>query len=51
MKTETTDKGYYVMGQYTSSAWFPTKEEAQKEVNRLVSVGLWGGVKPYVEKA
>ena len=42
--------GYYVMGKHTSRAWYPTKEEAEKEVKRILMVGNWSGVPPRIEK-
>jgi len=46
-------EGFYVMtyggGRYTSVAWFPTREEAQAEVDRIKMRGAWSGMPPKVE--
>ena len=49
-----TGEGYYVMkyggGRYTSVAWYPTKAEAQKEVDHIMMIGAWSGKEPKIEK-
>jgi len=48
-------EGYYVMkwggGRYTSVAWYASRVDAQREVDRIVLVGAWSGKVPYVEDA
>ena len=41
--------GFYVMGRYTSLAWFLRREDAEAEVHRLVLKGAWSSILPYVE--
>ena len=49
-----TPKGYYVMtfggGRYGSIAWYPTKEQAEKEVARIKMTGAWSGMPPKIEQ-
>lgn len=46
--------GFYVMtwggGRYTSVSWHSTREEADREVARLILVGSWRGMPPKVEE-
>jgi len=45
-------KGYYIMQygaeRYTSVAWYATKQEAQKELDRMLTVGAWRGLPPKI---
>jgi hypothetical protein len=41
------NNGYFVMGQYTSVAWFLKKEDAIKLANRL---NIFGGTWYYVKE-
>lgn len=40
--------GYYIMGRYTSEAWFATKEEAEAYVAKKIRNGQWSHTKPYI---
>lgn len=54
-KKNSANEGYYVMkwggGRYTSVAWFPTKADAQREVDRIKMVGAWSGMPPKIESS
>jgi len=44
--------GYYVMlwmgGRYGSIGWYTEQHQANKEVQRLLILGLWSGMPPTV---
>ena len=41
--------GFYVMGAHTSLSWHSTREEAERERDRLLMWGAWSGIPPRVE--
>lgn len=47
--------GFYVMkrggGRWTSVAWYVKREEAEREVARIIAVGAWQGMPPRIEEA
>jgi hypothetical protein len=41
--------GYFIMGRHTSRSWHATREEAERERERILRAGAWSHVPPRIE--